>query len=129
MSSPRSKKSRSAEVASQWAQLRQDYESLKAQIQTLGYILPGTVQTRRYRCGKPTCRCMTQGLLHGPYEQWTRKIGGKTVNLNLDPASAPTVREWIQNNRRLRQLCRQLEQTSLKALDTRTNLDKDEPPP
>jgi hypothetical protein len=25
---------------------------------------------------------MTKGILHGPYDQWTRKIGGKTVNLN-----------------------------------------------
>lgn len=127
MSSPRSKQNRPADAATQLAQLRQEYESLKTQIQSLGYILPGTLQTRHYRCGKPNCRCMTQGLLHGPYEQWTRKISGKTVNLNLDPAFAPTVREWIQNNRKLRQLCRQLEKTSLKALHTNTHMDKDEP--
>ena len=124
MSSLRSKNNRSADAASQLAQLRQDYEALKAQIQALGYVLPGTVQTRQYRCGKPNCRCMTQGLLHGPYEQWTRKVSGKTVNVNLGPESAPTVREWIQNNRELRQLCRQLEKTSLKALHTSTNMDK-----
>ncbi len=124
MSSPRSKKNRSAEAPARLAQLRQDYEALKAQIQALGYVLPGTVQTRHYRCGKPNCRCMTQGQLHGPYEQWTRKISGKTVNVNLNPESAPTVREWIQNNRKLRQLCRQLEKTSLQALHTSTNMDK-----
>jgi hypothetical protein len=124
MSSPGSKKNRSAEVTLQLAQLHQDYEALKAQIQALGYVLPGTVQTRQYRCGKLNCHCMTQDLLHGPYEQWTRKVNGKTVNINLNPESAQTVREWIQNNRKLRQLCRQLEKISLKALHTSTNMDK-----
>ena len=124
MSSPQSKKNRSSDAATHLAQLRQDYEALKAQIQALGYVLPGTVQKRQYCCGKPNCRCLTQGQLHGPYEQWTRKVSGKTVNLNPNPEAAPTVREWIRNNRKLRQLCRQLEKTSLKALNTSTNMDK-----
>ena len=44
---------------------------------------------------------MTEGILHGPYYQWTRKVNGKTVNISLDPESAKTVKEWIQNNRGL----------------------------
>src|SRR5438552_8110110 len=80
------------------AKLREAYEALKAQIHELGYVIPGTVQKRLYRCGKPNCRCVTQGLLHGPYYQWTRKINGKTVNINLDIESAKTVKEWIKNN-------------------------------
>ena len=75
------------------AKLRRDYEAAKAQIQALGYVLPGTVQRRLYRCGKPNCRCMTEGILHGPYYQWTRKVSGKTVNINLDFVSAKKVRE------------------------------------
>ena len=51
---------------------------------------------------------MTEGNLHGPYYQWTRKISGKTVNINLDIDSAKKVKEWIQNNRSLRKLCRRL---------------------
>lgn len=124
MSRSQSKKNRSANQIPQLAQLRQDYEALKAQIQALGYVLPGSVQTRQYRCGKSSCHCMTQGLLHGPYVQWTRKVNGKTVNINLNPESAQTVQEWIQNNRKLRQLCHQLEKTSLKALHASTNMDK-----
>jgi hypothetical protein len=67
---------------------------------------------------------MTQGILHGPYDQWTRKIGGKTVNLNLDPASAKLVKAWIRNNRMLRKLCRRLEKTSLAALQATTTMNK-----
>jgi hypothetical protein len=106
------------------AKLRRDYEAAKAQIQALGYVIPGTVQRRLYRCGKPNCRCMTEGILHGPYYQWTRKVSGKTVNINLDTASTRKVKEWIQNNRNLRKLCRRLEKTSLSVLQTTTNMGK-----
>jgi hypothetical protein len=106
------------------AKLHRDYEAAKAQIQMLGYVLPGTVQKRQYCCGKPNCRCVTKGLLHGPYYQWTRKITGKTVNLNLDNQSAKRVKEWIRNNRKLRNLCHQLEKTSLAVLRASTHMGK-----
>ena len=110
------------------AKLRRDFAAAKAQIRALGYVLPGTVQKRRYRCGKANCRCMTQGLLHGPYHQWTRKIAGKTVNLNLDPETARRVKAWIQNDRRLRQLCGRLENTSLAVLHTPAPTRQKKPP-
>ena len=104
------------------ARLRHDYAAVKAQIQALGYVIPGTLQKRQYRCGKPNCRCATQNLLHGPYYQWTRKVNGKTVNLNLDKEAVPKVKEWIKNHQRLRKLCRRLEKTALALLQTSTNM-------
>lgn len=106
------------------AKLRREYEAAKAQIQALGYVIPGTVQRREYSCGKPNCRCMTEGILHGPYYQWTRKVSGKTVNINLDIESAKKVKNWIQNERNLRKLCRRLEKTSLAVLQTTTKMGK-----
>lgn len=82
------------------------------------YVLPGSVQKREFRCGKPNCRCMTQGTLHGPYIQWTRKVSGKTVNINLDPESAQQVQECIKNNRELRRLIQKMEKVSLAILQT-----------
>jgi hypothetical protein len=111
-------------AAAKLARVRQDYARAKAQIQALGYVLAGTVQKRQYRCGKPNCRCATTGRLHGPYYQWTRKINGKTVNINLDRVSAQQVKQWIQNNRKLRQLCRRLEKTSLAVLATTLSMNK-----
>jgi hypothetical protein len=67
---------------------------------------------------------MTKGNLHGPYYQWIRKINGKTVNINLDYESAKRVKEWIQNNRKLRKLCHRLEKTSLAVLQTNTRMRK-----
>ena len=106
--------------------LRHDFQAAKAQIQALGYVIPGSVQKRLYSCGKPNCRCVTQGILHGPYFQWTRKISGKTVNitLDLDPQSAKTVKECIQNNRKLRKLWNRLQETSLPVLRTNTGMAK-----
>jgi hypothetical protein len=117
-------KNTTSHSATRLAKLRQDYERAKAQIRALGYVIPGTLQKRLYRCGKPNCCCLTENRLHGPYYQWTRKVGGKTVNINLDPQSATQVKEWIQNNRKLRQLCRYLEKTSLAVLKSRTNMSK-----
>ncbi len=100
----------------QLQRLRKDYETLKEEIKDLGHVLPGTMQKRQYRCGKPNCRCVTEGILHGPYYQWTRKISGKTVNINLEKEVAMTVKKWIQHNRRLRKLCSRLEKNSLATL-------------
>jgi hypothetical protein len=105
-----------------WAQFHQQYERIKAQLQALGYVVPGTVQKRQYSCGKPTCRCVTEGILHGPYYQWTRKLNGKTVNINLDLEAAKMVQEWIENSRKLRKLCRRLEKTSLAVLQASTRM-------
>jgi len=104
------------------AKLQQDYQAAKAHIQTLGYVLPGSLQKRLYRCGKPNCRCKSGGPLHGPYYQWTRKIEGKTVNISLPVESAKLVKDWIENNRKLRKLVQQLEKTSLAALQTTANM-------
>jgi hypothetical protein len=104
------------------ALFRQQYEETKAQLQALGYVVPGTVQKRHYSCGKPNCACMTGGILHGPYYQWTRKLSGKTMNLNLDAEAAQMVQEWIRNNRKLRKLCRRLEKTSLAVLQASTRM-------
>ena len=49
-----------------------------------GPALPGTLTVRSYACGKPNCRCHGDPpALHGPYAEWTRKIGGKTTTRRL----------------------------------------------
>ena len=115
-------KSNSSALETKLTKLRQEYEATKAQIQVLDYVIPGSVQKRSYSCGKPYCRCVLEGILHGPYYQWTRKIKGKTVNINLNQESAKKIKEWIQNNRELRKLCQRLEKTSLAVLQTDKNM-------
>ena len=118
------RKQSTQQIENQLQRLRKDCETLKQQIADLGYVLPGSIQKRQYSCGKPNCRCMTEGILHGPYYQWTRKISGKTVNISLEKEIAMTVKQWIKNNRKLRKLCTRLEKNSIAMLKIIANLDR-----
>jgi hypothetical protein len=76
----------------------------------LGFCLPGSISTRRMRCGNPRCRCRADPpKLHGPYSYWTRKQGGRTVAQLLSAEQLERYRPWIENDRRLRQLVSELE--------------------
>lgn len=82
------------------------------------FALPGSITQRFTRCGKPTCRCKADPpQLHGPYWQWTRTEGGKTVTRLLSPEQAERHQAWIDNNQRLRDLLRQLHALSVEAAE------------
>jgi len=69
-------------------------------------------------CGKTGCRCQADPpQLHGPYQQWTRKIAGKTVTRRLTAEQADTYRPWFDQARQLRDLLNQLESLSLHILE------------
>jgi hypothetical protein len=91
---------------------------LQAQIATIGFILPGTLNEVMNRCGKPRCRCHADPpQLHGPYITWTRKLSGKTITRRLTPEQAERYRPWFENNRRLRELIAELEALSLQTAE------------
>jgi hypothetical protein len=76
----------------------------------LGFCLPGSLSTRKLRCGNPRCRCRADPpQLHGPNTYWTRKVDGRSVAQLLSPEQAERYRPWIDNDRRLRELVRELE--------------------
>jgi len=80
------------------------------ELAALGFCLPGSLTTRRMRCGKTGCRCKADPpQLHGPYTYWTRTIHGRTVAQLLTPEQHQRYRPWIENSRRLRQLVKELE--------------------
>ena len=65
-----------------------------------GLALPGTLTVRAYACGKPDCRCHADPpRLHGPYAEWTRKIGGKTVTRGSPPPSSPNTSPYSTTRR------------------------------
>lgn len=91
-------------------------DELAADLATVGFISPGSVVSRYTSCGKPSCRCQADPpQRHGPYYQWSRATGGKTVSRRLNPAEAELYRSWIANRRRLEQILAQMEQTSAAA--------------
>ena len=77
----------------------------------IDFALPGSVTERMMRCGSPRCtRCKTDPPeLHGPYLQWSRKIGGKTTSKLLTPAQYERYQPWLDNARQLHALVTQLE--------------------
>jgi hypothetical protein len=92
---------------------------LLEQLTELGFCLPGSLSTRKLRCGNPRCRCRADPpQLHGPYTYWTRKVAGRTVAQLLSPEQAERYRPWIENDRRLRQLVSELEALATKTAQT-----------
>ena len=92
------------------------YRELLEQISEIGFIRSGSVAPRFNYCGKSNCRCHADPPQpHGPYWQWTAKIGGKTVNRRLTARQAERYQEWIGNDRKLRALIDELREVAEKA--------------
>jgi hypothetical protein len=94
------------------------YKKLAAQIADVGLIAAGSVTRRYTRCTSPGCRCNAEPPApHGPYWQWTAKVGGKTVTRRLTSREAALYQEWIRNDRRVRALVDQMRAVAAKAAD------------
>jgi hypothetical protein len=79
-----------------------------------GPALPGTLTVRAYPCGKAGCRCHADPpRLHGPYAEWTRKIGGKTVTRHLSPAELADYQPLFDNAKKLRALLADIQDLTL----------------
>jgi hypothetical protein len=62
---------------------------LLQELSQLGDFQPGSVSSVRRRCGKRSCRCaQPNDPGHGPHQQLTQKIAGKTVTHTLSSPSA-----------------------------------------
>jgi hypothetical protein len=82
-----------------------------------GPALPGTLVVRSYACGKPRCRCHADPpVLHGPYAEWTRKIGGKTVTRRLTAEQFAAWKPLFDNARKMRALLAELQELTLQAI-------------
>jgi len=91
---------------------------LAAELDTVGFISPGSVVSRYTSCGKPGCRCLADPpQRHGPYYQWSRAVAGKTVSRRLTEVEAELYRGWIANRRRIEGLIAKMEQTSTTAAE------------
>jgi hypothetical protein len=92
--------------------------AIAAELSAVGLALPGTLIQRHVRCGKPRCACHADPpVLHGPYWQWTRKAAGKTITRLVPDEQLDDYRQWIDNDRRLRELVAELEALTLAIAD------------
>ena len=94
------------------------YQVLATQLAEIGFISSGSLVARRTSCGKPGCHCQGDPpQRHGPYWQWSRAIGGKTISRRLNQAEANLYRDWITNRRRLEEIVSQMEDISTVAAE------------
>lgn len=96
--------------------LRRELASLAARV---GFLLPGSVQSRFFECTRPNnnCRCHDDPAnRHGPYHYWTRKVKYKTVSVTLTEQQLAQVRECIKTNRALQRLLKRMERESLRVI-------------
>ncbi|MCA1699978.1 MAG: hypothetical protein LC790_14180 [Actinobacteria bacterium] len=107
----------------------QRQDELLDELAALGFCLPGSLSTRRMRCGKPGCRCKADPpQLHGPYTYWTRTIDGRTVAQLLSAEQHERYQPWIENNRRLHQLVKELEALAAQAAQQAEGWDRKQRP-
>ena len=93
-------------------------EKIVAELAATGLALPGTLTVRAYACGKPNCRCHADPpRLHGPYAEWTRKIGGKTVTRRLTDAELGAWQPLFDNARKIRALLAELQDLTLEIIE------------
>lgn len=88
-------------------------------ISEVGFVLPGSLTKRSYRCGKSNCACHADPpRLHGPYLQWSRQVDGKTTHANLTEDQLADYQPFFDNARRLRALVEELEALTLTAVES-----------
>jgi hypothetical protein len=102
---------------------RRERDAIATRLAEAGFALPGTLLERHKSCGKAGCRCQADPpQLHGPYQQWTRKIDGKTVTRRLTDEQVAAYGPWFDQARQLRALLDQLETLSLRIFERDQNL-------
>ena len=99
-------------------QLESRVAALRQRLDGIGIVLRGSVVERWMPCGKQGCACQAEPpRLHGPYHQWTKKMGGKTKTVRLTKEEAAAFRKWIENGRQLDTIITEWEQTGLEATE------------
>jgi hypothetical protein len=102
---------------------------IAAGLATAGYALPGTLTVRAYACGKPNCRCHAEPpRLHGPYAEWTRKVGGKTITRRLTQDELAEYQPLFDNAKKLRLLLAELQDLTLEIIGADSSPGPQSPP-
>ena len=98
--------------------MEKEYARLKGRLGAVGPVLQGSILARTVAREDPRAPGRMRPL--GPYYQWTRKIGGRTVNVNLSPEQAKVFGRAIAQHRRLEALLERMREVSLKMLEAST---------
>jgi hypothetical protein len=83
----------------------------------MDFVVSGTLHTRTKVCGRPNCRCAHDPeARHGPYHEWSRRLGGRLVHSVVAPEKAAEIGQAIKNYREIQTLLADWEAESTKEL-------------
>jgi len=100
------------------AALERRLGELQGELAEVGFFISGSVVRRFMPCGTPGCRCQGDPpQLHGPYWQWSTRVGGKTMTRRLNPSQAAVYEQLVANRRRLRGIVAEMEKVSERAAE------------
>jgi septin family protein len=98
--------------------LKKRYAQLTGQLGQIGLVLPGTITERRI-IGQASKKQIDRKK-YGPYYQWTRKVNGKTITVNLSVAQVGSFQKAVDNSRRFEQILSEMKQISIQRLENET---------
>lgn len=98
--------------------LKKRYAQLTGQLSQIGLVLPGTITERRI-IGQASKKQIDRKK-YGPYYQWTRKVNGKTVTVNLSAAQVGSFQKAVDNSRKFEQILNEMKQISIQRLGNET---------
>ena len=78
-------------------------QRILARLRTIGPFLEGSLTITTKRCGRPTCRCATEGPIHET-ALLTWKEHQKTCTLHIPIALREEVAAWVAECQRLKEL-------------------------
>lgn len=94
------------------------YQKLKKSLLSLGLIQQGTIIPRIIP--KIISKKNKKPRPYGPYFQWTRKINGKTVTVNLTSSQAKCYGNAIEEYKKLKRILEEMMSLSQTILDSTT---------
>jgi hypothetical protein len=98
--------------------LQQQYRRLKQEVAQTGLIALGTITPRTII--RPDPNDKRRKKTYGPYYQWTYKMQGKTVTVNLTKDQAVEFQKAIDNQRRLEAILSKMLELSRTILQSTT---------
>jgi len=98
-----------SDTTSRIEELRKRRDELRAELNRVSDLRPGSLVERYRRCGKPGCHCAQEGSAgHGPSWSLTREVAGKTMTRVIPLNAVQRTREQIAEYRRFRRISREL---------------------
>jgi hypothetical protein len=98
--------------------LQEQYRRLKEEVAQVGLIALGTITPRTIT--RPDPQNQRRKKTYGPYYQWTYKVQGKTITVNLTKEQAVQFQLAIDNQRRLEEILSKMLQLSREILQEST---------